>query len=225
MESPGKYAADLSMANDSFLRLSGCALAFGGALTFLINAILTPFLPKGVLFSTVAASPIFLWRQSASALAAMLLLFGAVGLYLRQSKRSSWFGAVAFAIAFVGSALLVASEWDQIFETRDLALRAPATLNALDSGRGLSLSNLGALIAIGTFTVGWIALAGWTLRIGVFPRRAAALVVAGFFLIPLLHAALPGSSGDILGNGVLGAGWLWLGMDMYWSSSSPGQSP
>jgi hypothetical protein len=203
------------VANESFLRSSGYALALGGALTFLINALLTPFLPKGVPFSTVAASPIFLWRQSASALAAMLLLFGAVGLYLRQSNGASRFGAAVFAMAFVGSALLVAMEWNQIFDTRDLAVRAPATLNALDSSRGLSLTDLGAMIVICMFTAGWIAFAGWTLRMGIFPRRAAGLVIAGFFLIPLLHAVLPGSSGDILGNGVLGTGWFWLGIHLF----------
>lgn len=208
------------MTNDSFLRSSGWALALGGALTFLINAVLTPFLPKNAVFSAVAVSPIFLWRQSSSALAAMLLLFGAVGLYLRQAKRGNWFGAAAFAMAFVGSALLVATEWNQVFDTRDLALRAPATLDALNSGRGMNLPDLGALIALVTFTVGWIALAAWTLHARIFPRLAAVLVIAGFFLIPVLHAVLPGSWGDGLGNGVLGAGWFWLGIALYRSCPS-----
>jgi hypothetical protein len=211
------------MANNSFLRSSGCALAFGGALTFLINTALSPFLPKGVSFSMVVASPAFLWRESASALAALLLLFGSVGLYLRQTKDASRFGAaagaVAVAMALVGSALLMASEWNQIFDTRDLALRAPVTLNTLNSARGFSLSDLGAIIAIGMFTAGWIALAGWTLRLGISPRPAAGLVIAGFFSIPLLHAALPGLWGVILSNGVLAAGWLWLGNDLFWSAS------
>ncbi len=122
---------------------------------------------------------------------------------------------MAFGLAFVGSTLLVATEWSQIFDTRDLALRAPAVLNELDSARGLSLSNLGALIVILTFTVGWIALAAWTLRVGILPRPAATLIIAGFFLIPLLKMALPGLWGVVLGNGVLGAGWFWLGMSLF----------
>lgn len=43
---------------------------------------------------------------------------------------------------------------------------------------------------------------------------AASLVVAGFFLIPILQALLPGLLGAIVGNGVLGGGWAWLAFEL-----------
>ena len=52
-------------------------------------------------------------------------MFGSVGLYLRQAERAGRFGAVAFAVALLGSALVLATEWVQLFDIRDLALRAP----------------------------------------------------------------------------------------------------
>ena len=211
------------MPNRAFLRWTGVALASGGVLTFLINAGLTPFVPRGVPFAEVAASSVFLWRQSAAALAAALLLFGSVGLYLHQAERAHRFGALAFVMAFLGSALLLATEWTQVFDIRDFALRAPEALNVVNAGHGHgpSLSDLGALIALGMFTIGWIALAISTLRRRTLSRWAAGLVIAGFFSIPLLSAALPGLWGAIVGNGILGAGWLWLGYDLHKVAATP----
>lgn len=183
------------MAPPAFLRWTGVALAAGGLLTIIINAVLTPLLPHGGDYAVSAASTAFLWRQGASAVAAALLLFGSVGVYLRQSEKSGRFAAIAFVIAFIGTALLLATEWTQVFDIRDLALRAPAALK--------EISDLGALIALGTFTIGWIALAAFTAWAAILPRKAGWLVIIGFFVIPL---------SPIAGNAILGAGWIWLGI-------------
>jgi hypothetical protein len=99
------------MTNPTILRWSGVALASGGALTLGINVILTPLLPRGAPFEVTAASSLFLLRQGASALAAALLLVGCVGVYLRQAERTGRLGAVAFIVALLGSALVLAWEW------------------------------------------------------------------------------------------------------------------
>lgn len=187
----------------------GCLLA-AGALTFLINAFLTPFLPHAAVY----ASPVFLWRQGASALAAVLLLFGAIGVYFHQAGRAGRFGAAAFSLALVGSALLLAEEWNEIFLMRDLGLRVPDALARLDAGPGLKLYDLGSLIPFITFVLGWIALAASTIRTRALSRRAAGLVIAGFFSAPLLSAALPGFWGGVFGNAILGGGLAWLGVDL-----------
>jgi len=200
------------MPEPGFLRWTGAALACGGLLTIVINAALTPLLPHGVAFAVTAASTVYVWRQASSALAALLLLFGCTGLYLRQAGRAGRFGGVAFVAAFTGSALVLATEWTQVFDVHDLALRAPAALTAMNAAKGMSLSDAGAMIALGTFALGWIALAAATIRARVLDRRAAMLVIAGFFAIPLLHAALESVTGDIIGNAILGSGWIWLGL-------------
>src|SRR5258705_5518916 len=138
-------------------RSAGIALMAGGVLIVMINAILSPLLPKS--FGESAASWVFLWRQSASAVAALLLLFGSVGVYLPQAGRSGVPGLLAFGGAFVGSALLLAMECCEIFLVRTVALRSPRTLGTLEGGPGLSPYDLGAMIAFVGFTLGWLAFA------------------------------------------------------------------
>lgn len=202
------------MPNRVFLRWTGAALAAGGALTLLVNTCLTPLLPRPASYAETAASLIFAWRQGFAAAAAALLVFGSVGLYLRQADRAGPFGAVAFVVALLGSALVLATEWVQLFAVRDFALRAPKTLTTLYSGPGLSLFDIGAMVAVGTFALGWLALAVVTLRARVLSRSAAILVIAGFFATPLLQPLLPGVWGAIISNSVLGAGWFWLGYEI-----------
>ena len=189
---------------------AGLALAIGGALTFLINALLTPLLPKG--FEATAASSIFLWRQVASGVAAALLLYGAIGLYLVQAGVTGTLGALSFTLAFVGSALLLAMEWGEVFIVRTLALRSPEALRGLEGGPGLSPYDLGAMIAFGVFTLGWLAFGIATLRAGILSRRASWILIAGFILTPMLGWARVW--GAIAGNAVLAGGWLMLGTEV-----------
>lgn len=197
----------------SFIRRSGLALIGAGALVVIVNVALTPLLPRGGSFADTASSTAFVWRQSLSAIAAILLMFGSIGVYLCQIGRAGRFAATAFAMALMGSALLLATEWTQIFEVRDLAIRAPDTLNRLDA-EGIALDDVGALIAFSVLTVGWIALAAVSRRSGLFPRHAPTLVIAGFFATPFLSAVLPPLVAGAIGNTVLGCGWIWMGRSM-----------
>jgi len=113
---------------------------------------------------------VFLWRQSASALAAALLLFGSVGLYLRQVAWIGRTGTAAFLSAFFGSALLLAWEWVDVFVLRSLALHAPSALDTLEGVDALSLYDLGALIPVGLFAIGWLWFAAVTLRARLLRR-------------------------------------------------------
>lgn len=203
------------MPSKTFFQVAAMALIGGGGRTLLINAVLTPALPHNVSFATTAASNIFLWRQGASALAAALLLIGCVGLYLRQAERAGHFGMFAFTLVLVGTALVLGLEWREVFDVRDFARRAPDALNALDAEKGLSLSNIGAIITISAFVLGWILLAIATLRTRAANRIAAWMVIAGFLATPLLHSVLPGLWGAAVGNAILGSGLAWLGYDIF----------
>ena len=179
------------------------------------NSVLTPLLPRGVSFAQTVASRAFAWRQGLAAACAVLLLFGTVGLYLRLSERMGKPGALAFGLAFCGSALLLGVEWSQLFDLRDFARRAPEAFDALNAKHGMSLSDIGGLIVLGVFTIGWLALAGVAIRARIVSRIAASMVIAGFFLIPILQPLLPGLLGAIVGNIVLAAGWTWLGVELW----------
>jgi hypothetical protein len=200
------------MQRSAFVRWTGAALAAGGTLEALLNLALTPRMVNGAPFQQTASSTIFLWRQSLSAVAVGLLLFGCIGLYLSQERRGRWFGAVAFVATFVGSTLVVAWEWVDIFVLRELALRAPDALATLEDAKGINLYDLGAIIPISLFTLGWLALAAWTWRVTPAMRTPAALVVVGILAIPLLSAALGPGWGGALGNAILGCGLCLLGL-------------
>ena len=105
-------------------------------------------------------------------------------------------------------------EWVDVFVLRPLAIHAPAGLEALEEAEGLDLYDLGALIPISVFALGWLLFAAVTLRSGMVSRLAAWSVIAGFFLTPIFTAAM-GLWGAGLGNAVLGAGWVWLGVEVW----------
>src|SRR5262245_57151141 len=96
-----------SVERSAFVYRTGTALAAGGALVLLLNLALTPLMVNSAPFEQTAASAVYLWRQSLSALAVGLLLFGCIGTYLSQQARGRRFGALAFVTAFVGSTLVV----------------------------------------------------------------------------------------------------------------------
>lgn len=182
-------------------------------LTIVVNVVLTPMLPAGPSFAEIAASPMFLLRQSAAAVAAALLLFGCIGVYLRQMHRWGRGGIVTLVVAVLGSALLLATEWIQIFEIRDLAIRVPDVLNRLDA-EGVSLDDIGAMVAMATLVTGWIALSILTVRSGLFARTPPMLIIAGFVATPFLSAVLPPLYASAVGNTILGLGLISLGREL-----------
>jgi hypothetical protein len=206
---------DTIEAGKRFFSYSGIAVALGGLLTILVNAGLTPLLDADAPYTETAVSSVFLWRQSLSALAAVLLLIGSVGLFLRQAGVSGRFGAIAFALAFLGSALLLGNEWCQIFFVRGLALRFPDTLRELESVKGPNLFDTGAMLALIVFSLGWIIFSVSMLLSGAYSRRGPIMVMAGFIAIPVLGAALPDMWGLIVGNLVLGCAWILLGRELH----------
>src|ERR1700681_3885717 len=97
----------------SFIQGCGWALVLGGILTILINLILTPLLFGAKMPPAVAPTTLlFLLRQSASGVAALLIIFGClgIGLHLTQRPESGVGGTIVFLIAFIGSCLIFAVE-------------------------------------------------------------------------------------------------------------------
>jgi hypothetical protein len=202
------------MTQSTFLRGCGLALIGAGVLTILINVSLTPFLPQHGGLADAAASAVFPWRQGASALAVLLLLFGCIGFYQAHADKVGWFGTAAFIVAFSGTAMALCIEWVETFLVSDLAFTAPDALRALDMRHGLHLYDVGALAALGTFAVGWIMLAVSALRSGL-SRWGAWVVIIGFFLNPLLGVVTHGAVlALVVGASLPGIGWVMLGYDI-----------
>jgi hypothetical protein len=190
----------------AFIRGCGISLMLGGALTLLINALITPFVPLNQT-ADVMVTNIFLVRQCASGFAAFFLLAGSIGLHLAQRPQSGWFGSLAFVVAFIGGGLLIAVEFADTFVLRALAQIAPQTADALDKSR---LLNTGFALAIGFFAAGWLLMSVTAWKTRLLPRWAASATLAGLFLISILQAAF-GVFGAVIGNAVFGVGLIGLG--------------
>src|SRR5688572_15953960 len=100
-------------ADDGFRRLGGTALILAGALMLTVG-VLSALAP----LDQIRTSPLFVWRMTAAVAVAGLLLFGSIGIYAHHPKAARPLIALAFLSGFVGSALLFAHEWQELFLAR-----------------------------------------------------------------------------------------------------------
>ena len=138
----------------------------------------------------------------------VLLLFGLFGLYVRQSEAAGTLGLVGFLVAFLGTALTVGVDWDEVFVVPILADAAP---ELLDAG-----PPLGIILSFGVFTVGWVLFGLATLRARVYPRVAAVLLMVGAVL-----AFFPLSLSTV----VFSAAVAWLGSILFTGRDASAEQP
>jgi len=197
------------MSPARLMRWSGWSLMLGGI------AIVGHYLshPPG---ETAQFTLYPLWEMShwLGGIAWLLVLFGLVGVYLRQSERIGVLGLIGFVLAFAGSALDAGGEvvFGAIMQPVIAGL-APDWLNATSPFYVSALRPALGVINL-PLVVGFLLLGVVTLRAGVFPRAASGLVI---LVVPIGVAALAsvGSSFQqvlqILVGLVLGAGLLMWG--------------
>ncbi len=198
---------------NGFLRGCGIALVLGAVLLILINVVLSPFYLQAMQQGEAAfrTSEIYLLRISAALVDALFFLFGCLGLHLGQRSVAGKFGTLAFWVSFVGTSLLFAVEWANLFVLRAVAQTSPASLSALDKS---SLMTVGFASAAGLFMLGWLLLSVSLWRANVFPRWAALTTLTGLILIPALGATALSFAGQITGNIIFGLGLIGLGYSL-----------
>lgn len=198
--------------NDYF-RGCGLALILGGGLLIFINVVITPSylatFKQGEALARV--SGIYLLRISLALVDVLLLLFGSTGLYLSQKSVLGTFGSTAFLVTFVGTSLLFAIEWSNLFVLRPVAQTSPEALSLLDRS---SLMSAATASGVGIFMLGWLLFAVSVWRGNVFPQWAAPATIAGIILIPVLGITPLGVIGQVLGNVVFGIGLMGFGYSL-----------
>ena len=98
---------------------------------------------------------------------ALLLGVGLVGLHLRQEERFGTFGAVAFAVALLGTIAAAGGQWTYVFVVPHFAPVVPQMINE-STGSVLA----GFVICYAVLSVGWILFGLATLRATIFPSWA-----------------------------------------------------
>lgn len=199
----------MSAVDNPFGRWTGWCLVAAGLL-FLAIGVFTGLLDM----TNPRASAVFAWRQSTAVLIGLLLIFGAIGIYARHPSRGKPWMLFLFILGTVGSALLVAFEWQELFLARDLDTQFPEVFARLEAAPGFTPFDQGAMIGAAAFTLGWIALAASTIAASGFSRWGGIAVIAGIFALPILSAALPMPIGPLIGSAVIASGLVRLGLDL-----------
>ena len=203
------------------IKYSGFSVIAGGVFLILTNAILTPFMNLDDPLAEIAKTSIFFYRMSSAAITVSLLLFGTIGLHLNQIKNSNNFGNIAFILAFFGSAFLLSNEWYQIFVLPELAKNSPDALMSLDSSEGMSKYDIGAMIAIFSFSIGWILFSISMLKAKVYSRLGPILIISGFFITPIFSSFLSPVWASAIGNTVMGFAFCLLGREIIIFKNEP----
>lgn len=188
---------------------TGWCLVVAGLL-FLAIGVFTGLLD----LSDPRTSAVFVWRQSTAVIIGLLLIFGSIGIYARHPRRNQWWMRLLFVLACIGSALLVAFEWQELFLARDLATQFPNTFKQLEDAEGLTPWDQGAIIGASGFTLGWMALSLSTAFAPGFSRWGGPLLIAGIIALPILSVVLPMPIGPIIGSALIAAGLIRLGLDV-----------
>jgi hypothetical protein len=162
------------MSSSNLIRWGGLAAVLGGALIVFTDLVLALTIGSADTYTGTTTEQI----AAVSFLAGkVLILIGLIGLYLHQAEVAGRFGLVAFLAALVGTALMVSSDWSEVFIAPILMQAAPALM---DEPPGLLM--VGFLLNYGLETLGWLLFGVATFRARVFPRAAAAMLTVGVLL-------------------------------------------
>lgn len=205
---------------EKLIKYSGIVLIMGGLSFVITNVAISPFVDFEAPFSEMLTSSSFFYRMIFAALTVVFLLFGSIGLnlYHSQIERARLFRHITFIIAFFGSAFLLANEWHQIFVLPEIAKISPEVIDKLGSSDNVSSYAIGAMIALTTFSFGWILFTISLLITRKLKRLGPALVIAGFFIIPLISGIFTPVWGGIIGSISLGIGFSLIGIELFKSS-------
>jgi hypothetical protein len=142
-------------------------------------------------------------------LSIVLLLWGLIGVYGRQSRVAGTFGLWAFVVVFLGTALTVGNVWAEVFVWPTLTEVAPSTISGTITGVSPYLV-AGLNLSFPLFGIGLILFGATTFSTGVYPRWASVLLIVSIPVTIFLDPT-PGSFQESIGQILLGTAVAALG--------------
>jgi hypothetical protein len=142
-------------------------------------------------------------------LSIVLLVWGLIGVYGRQSRAAGTFGLWAFVVVFLGTALTVGNVWAEVFVWPTLTEVDPNTISGTITGASPYLV-AGLNVSFPLFGIGLILFGAATLRAGVYPRWAPVLLIVSIPVTMFLDPT-PGSFQESIGQIMLGVAVAALG--------------
>jgi hypothetical protein len=175
------------MSSTKLIRWSGLSLMLGGiaiAIHFIIH-------PPGET-AQYTLYPLWSLAHWLGGIAALMILFGLIGIYLRQSEETGMLGLAGFVLAFVGTALYAGGQL--IFGAMIQPYIATQAPTWLDPGSPFAqVTRLMLLIIYLPLLIGYLLLGIATLRAHLFPRLGSWLIIL-ITPIGILGLALIGTS-------------------------------
>ena len=198
------------MASSSLIRLSGLAAMVASVLLLIGDLLSLATESENMSESATTAPHIFTFLLYL--LGSVLVLVGLVGLYVRQSEAVGVLGLVGFAVAFLGTSLVLGVVWAQLFMAPFLAVQAPRVLDTEPTG---ALA-LGFTLTFALLAVGWLLFGVAALGARVYPRAAAIVLMVGA-VINFLPVPLSGI--------VLDVAIAWLGFILFTGRGEAARQP
>ena len=197
------------MSTAKLIRWSGLMSILAGVL-YALAALLHP---AGEDVTAILSST-WVPAHALGGISAVFMLLGLVGLYARQAEKAGWLGLIGFVLAFIGSALLGAEEFQAAGLMPFVAAKAPNLIDEAATLAGPLLVFL--LVFLASFVLGFILFGIAAMRVGVLPRWSGLLLIIGVVL----------SFGDMLSHVigiiaavVFGLGLAWMGYAL-WSGKA-----
>ena len=182
---------------------SGLALAA----SLLLEWLVVPFERLGETEAYLTSS--YLLSSGLRLLSTILLVWGLIGIYARQSRASGTFGLWAFVVAFLGTALLAGNTWAEVFVWPTLAQVAPNIM----SGQATEASSYlvsGKSLSFPLFGLGMILFGVTTFVARVYPRWVSVLLIVSLPLTMFLPDT-QGTFSESIGQILLGIAVAALG--------------
>lgn len=201
---------DSRVSTADLVRLSGVGLILAGILIAFFPILHPNHDPAGF------ANPMWVPVHLMPAASMILAILGLSGLLARQLTAAGRLGVAGFAIAVLGSGMILMGSDVEAFLIPFVGLHAPELMQGPPPGGWMEAQMLGDL----TIGIGYLMLGIATFRAGVLPRAAGALLAVGGLGLGFGAAVGPFLPQPLLLGALLfGIAQVWIGYALW---SDPG---
>jgi hypothetical protein len=187
----------------------GAWAAIASGLAMVVSLLVEWLVPHERLGPEAFLTSSYLVSSCLRLLSIVLLVWGLIGIYGRQSRVAGTFGLWAFVVAFLGTALTVGNVWAEVFVWPTLAQLAPNTMSGTIMGVSPYLV-AGLNVSFPLFGIGMILFGVATFWAGAYPRWASVLLIISIPVTIFLDPT-PGSFQESIGQILLGIAVAALG--------------
>ena len=193
------------MKTETLKQGSALATMIGGVGFAALEIIVALYFPESLPFSQRYTGLALGIIEIVELFSLFLLLLGLVGQYLHQAEAAGRFGGIGFLFAFLGTAWSLGEVWTSAILFPGMSQEVPAYLDGLIQTPP-PLVMFGVGLGFILFPLGWILYSLASIRAKIYPLLAGISLIVGVLLIPFV---------PIGANLLLGAGWAWMGYEVW----------